>query len=365
MSAHTLSFSGLPMRSLRSLGPLTAWLLALWGTIVAGAHAAPSSDRVLTGNFYQIELIVFMRTNVTEANTAEQLTALESGRLPAQVASFASVDGDNGYPFALLPDTRRMVEQSARRLGYRSLLPQRNTLVSQVTTELASAADEPPASERTAVEPADRPAPDPQQVLAEAIATYEQQLRDTSFAFRSDGLQQLREVAARLNRSQGYRLLHTGSWHQHVPARSDALPLLIQTGQRSDDLFQLEGTVSIGLGRYLHVGADFWYYEPELGAYTETVAEAPLTDTASGLPIEASQGDATDPAPATSLSEPALSYRTVVPDGDYRMHLSERRRMRSAELHYLDHPKLGVLVRIDPVPLSEAVISAYDAAQNN
>jgi hypothetical protein len=31
------------------------------------------------------------------------------------------------------------------------------------------------------------------------------------------------------------------------------------------------------------------------------------------------------------------------------MELREQRRMRSGELHYLDHPKFGVLARIDPV----------------
>ena len=31
------------------------------------------------------------------------------------------------------------------------------------------------------------------------------------------------------------------------------------------------------------------------------------------------------------------------------MELREQRRMRSGELHYLDHPKFGVLARVDPI----------------
>lgn len=30
--------------------------------------------------------------------------------------------------------------------------------------------------------------------------------------------------------------------------------------------------------------------------------------------------------------------------------LAESRRMRSGEIHYLDHPRLGIIVRIDPLP---------------
>ena len=37
--------------------------------------------------------------------------------------------------------------------------------------------------------------------------------------------------------------------------------------------------------------------------------------------------------------------------------------MRSAEIHYLDHPKLGVVVRIDPVPIPDALTAAFDALE--
>jgi hypothetical protein len=37
------------------------------------------------------------------------------------------------------------------------------------------------------------------------------------------------------------------------------------------------------------------------------------------------------------------------------MVLDERRRLRSEELHYLDHPKFGVLVRIDPIEPNETI----------
>ena len=332
-------------------------MLLTSGVTTTALAAPPSSDKLLSGKFYQIELIVFARLNVTEANTSEQLTTLGGSRLPARVASFRSVDGQRGYPFELEPKTRRMLNNSARLFGQRLPVPRAGTLVAAVHSEMAQATG---SIEREASTDNDLPpGMDAEQALTAAIAQYEQELTESSFAFRSDGLSQLSDVASKLNRSRGYRLLHTGSWHQHVPARNEALPLLIQAGQRTDDLYQLEGTISVGLGRYLHVGADFWYYEPELGAYTEIIAgdaeAVPVT-------IDPLASDATA-SNTGAETEPALNYRTVLPPGDFRMHLSEKRRMRSAELHYLDHPKLGVLVRIDPVPLSEAVLSAYEVAR--
>lgn len=355
--------------------------LLIAASAIATAASAPSSDKLLDGDFYRIELIVFMRLNVTEANTAEQLTALDAGRLPAKVAGFTSFDGERDYPFELEPDTRRMLQRSERLFGatvswrdtLTALLPATSATVASVSTELglsalagaqASGQQGTGLIERTTpVDPDGNsnltmPAMDPEQALQEAIAAYEQELTRDSFAWRSNNLALLSEVAASINRSRNYRLLLAGSWHQHVPERKAALPLLIQTGTRYGDLYQLEGTISVGLARYLHVGADFWYYEPELGAYTEALTSTPAVAT------EATGIETAEAAPEGAAAPAAeLAYRTVLPPGDYRMHLSEKRRMRSAELHYLDHPKLGVLVRIDPVPLSEAVISAYERAR--
>ena len=36
--------------------------------------------------------------------------------------------------------------------------------------------------------------------------------------------------------------------------------------------------------------------------------------------------------------------------------------MRSTELHYLDHPKIGLILRIDPVEPPEALVLELEAA---
>ena len=60
---------------------------------------------------------------------------------------------------------------------------------------------------------------------------------------------------------------------------------------------------------------------------------------------------ATGQAVPEPMADPGLQY----------LQLSESRRMRSEEIHYLDHPKLGLVVRIDPLVYPEALIEAFDA----
>ena len=82
---------------------------------------------------------------------------------------------------------------------------------------------------------------------------------------------------------------------------------------------RLEGFVKIILSRYLHIHADLGYQE-----------ENPLRSW--DFSAEGSNSEHTSPP---------------------FYHLLQTRRMRSNELHYLDHPVLGVLVLITPFGISE------------
>lgn len=77
----------------------------------------------------------------------------------------------------------------------------------------------------------------------------------------------------------------------------------------------IQGTVKIVLGRYLHVYTDMVYKKPVL-PYTPTK-----------LPIENKK------------------HKEYI--------IKSHRRMRSNELHYIDHPLVGILVKVIPVALPE------------
>ncbi len=108
--------------------------------------------------------------------------------------------------------------------------------------------------------------------------------------------------------------------NQQVLLASDAPPNYAagQSGAdyRRSSTSELNGTIAIGLGRYLHVHTDLIYTEP-------------------ASPRRAAQS-ATD----------ALFSQRLPAWQSYRVR--DHRRMRSRELHYLDHAKLGMLILITP-----------------
>lgn len=141
--------------------------------------------------------------------------------------------------------------------------------------------------------------------------------------------QEFNGVVASLQRSPSYKVLLVKSWRQPGLARNKALPVLIRGGDTFGQHHRLEGTVRVVLSRYLHLETDLW-----LGEFTQTEAPA-----ATGLESVVILEDGTrvvEPAPV--WFEPTRLIR-----------MQESRRMRSKELHYLDHPSLGVISKIIPL----------------
>ena len=124
-----------------------------------------------------------------------------------------------------------------------------------------------------------------------------------------------------------------------VPPRDSAAPLLIQLGA-PDATFELEGSVSVTLGRFLHFATEVWLQKtpPETPSAAASEGET-ASETESGLAD--TDGSFLDAA------------RYVL--------LSESRRMRPGELHYLDHPWLGILVRIEPAEAPDALLDRLES----
>lgn len=119
-------------------------------------------------------------------------------------------------------------------------------------------------------------------------------LRDVS-GFKQGG-KQLNGTYGALKRSRDYRPLLHLSWIQRVGKNSLSQPVQIHQagGQAGDDL--LDGFVRIQRGNYLHLLVDLEY------------------------------------APGS------VTYR-----------LKEKRRLKLNEVHYLDHPKFGVIAKVSPL----------------
>jgi hypothetical protein len=326
------------------------------------AQAAEDLADHLKNRWFEIEIIIFERLNVLDVNSTEHLTLTTPRYWPHNMLVIDPLRA----PLEILEPLNPLSEMSAYCLGYPvfpypdpihpDLLPQEAEDVTAVDEVLADGQsiipdltdDELEGSELTQdslVLPEEAGQPPPQnspqltitpylQVLAD-LAAYEQALADSSYQW----LEQLtleNEVKA-INRQSKLRPLLHRRWRQPVPARDEPQPVYLAVESNAASpltrtgMAKLEGHVAVTVGRYLHLAATLWYHADNLG----------LTPVA--LPI-------------SQHSQPPSQV-----DARIHMALDESRRMRSGDLHYLDHPKFGVIVRIDPIEIPESLNKAWQA----
>ena len=145
------------------------------------------------------------------------------------------------------------------------------------------------------------PQPTPRQLAAqaldEALAAYERTLFETSYRWQP-GAPGFRNERRRL--ASRFNVLAAGTWHQALPPRDRPQPLLVQIGEPNGaGRFDIEGWFAVTVGRYVHFRVDLM----------------------------------------------------VALDGNAFALVRESRRLRSGEVHYLDHPMLGILVRTSPLEI--------------
>lgn len=300
-----------------------ARLLALGALVGTGTAAGATPE--IPDDWYDVEVLIFLRTDGSQSD--EQLLTDATRRYPANLLAPAFTDDANpggGYaPVSGVAEPYPEADPNANALG--GIAP-------------ASTADEAPAPKPAAapVEPGALPAdaaeasteravPTPpataRERLEQALADYQGALEADAYRWRdaSNALSLSASASALARRGIGQVLLH-GAWRQPVPDREQPQPVLIQSNVPVEDRWQVEGTVAVTRGRFLHVDAELWF-------------QPFLPD---------ARGESSDDARA-SYGSPAVD-----PDLPYEL-LSEHRRMRSGELHYLDHPTFGMLLRVTPV----------------
>ena len=129
----------------------------------------------------------------------------------------------------------------------------------------------------------------------------------------------LQRYANKLKSSKRYKVLVHKAWRQEGLADDAAINIPIDSRPASAsqhrDANNIHGSIKVVLGRYLHIYTDMIYQQPRKDA-------APAWD-----------------------GQVSRQYR------EYPINF--HRRMRSKELHYLDHPLVGILVMAKPVKKQE------------
>ena len=129
----------------------------------------------------------------------------------------------------------------------------------------------------------------------------------------------LNTVAKNLQQSGQYKVLFHEAWPMPVRKQKSATWIKIEAGKKHADHSQLEGAIGVSLGRFLHL-----HTQLHLNQFTND-----------GTSVQ------------TELSN-LFNYPTPQAKVTQRFSMIQKRKMRSVELHFLDHPKLALLVRFDP-----------------
>jgi|GEM_PF-2477871 len=318
----------------------------------AGVHGADLEDQ-LQARWFEIEVLIFERLDVLDVNVDEKLTLRRPRSWPnnlLEVSDSAAMTQDSGggtymslsellapnpyclgYPQLREQDPEHPLFMEENSFGDNpAVVVEEDSQTEEADIVTADGSPALPSPAGLAEVPANAPAlaPTARERLRKEIEEIEQALFTSSYTWLPTSA--LNDDVKSINRQRTLRPLIHKRWRQPVPARDAPQPIYIELpiDQRSPATItgypRIEGFIDVTVSRYLHFATTLWYHADTLGADPVMTPFNPMYE---------SRFD-------SAASEPY-------------MQLKESRRMRSGDLHYLDHPKMGVLVIIEPVTLPQ------------
>ncbi|WP_415884853.1 CsiV family protein [Neptuniibacter sp. QD37_6] len=172
----------------------------------------------------------------------------------------------------------------------------------------------------------------------------------TAYQSLPNSRHELNSAKNSLNNSGDYRVLFHKAWVQPVSRTQNPRPIKISAGRVLDNGMQeLEGHIAVGRGRYLHFRPDLYISQPGAAnnKATPLTKEKPQAQAMLTMQGESDTATETEVQAIQSLAETTSAF-PVIPE-ILTAHQNQARRMKSEELHYIDHPLMGILVEIIPL----------------
>lgn len=181
-------------------------------------------------------------------------------------------------------------------------------------------------------------------------------------------LEKLDDTLEKLEDADDYRILTWGRWHQDERERDEAPKIRLSKEDEDldapdsgvyadpqhadmldpDELLAppetplrrpLDGTIQVYRSRFFHARTDLLYH-PDEERLEELIEESEETETL-GRTLSAMPGE--------MLTSPDFRGTVLEPEdaGFTGFRLTNQRRLRLDEIHYLDHPVIGVILHVD------------------
>lgn len=169
-------------------------------------------------------------------------------------------------------------------------------------------------------------------------------------------------VSTSLMSRQGYEILYRKSWNQMMLPKEQTQPIRINAGELiSSGFHRLDGEISIDISRYLHFRTELFYSIPVSAEWL--ALQTPLIDERTE---DSHFLDTAEPLGEQPIVSDLLNTESAQPQqsGYLTVKMEQSRRMRRDELHYIDHPYFGIVVKMTRLDLnaSEQPDKPIDAA---
>ena len=183
----------------------------------------------------------------------------------------------------------------------------------------------------------------------------------------------LTAVKNTLQRNSKFRVLRHLAWRQPIFASDSTKSVVMTGGEKFGEHYELEGTVALRASRYMHLQTNLWMtqFYPNYGqqsGYTKW----PSLPAVPGSEIEETTAGAVDDLDySTQWIDAAKDTANFGLSGEFDpisesnrpsyiidniIYNQQSRKLRTDEIHYLDHPALGIIAKVttwDPTPKPE------------
>lgn len=149
---------------------------------------------------------------------------------------------------------------------------------------------------------------------------------------------QLADALKKLSRRRDIKILDHGAWQQELISDVRIAPMRIS--KQLENNTSLFGELQIRRSRFTHAEFSIFLAESLTFMYSD-IKPWFLTPQLAGTIFDLLLPISADPAVVTLTGTQKVYFNIL--------HLKESRRIKQGEVHYLDHPALGVMVTINPI----------------